>query len=103
MAGQRFRRDQAKVVLEPLARIAEQAVEYPTHGEDRGTGIDGKAAAVHPAHLAADMGGAFDDGDVKSLPGEIGGGGQAAHPGPDDNDLACHVNRTPQRGAGTAE
>ncbi|GEN98315.1 hypothetical protein NSE01_01480 [Novosphingobium sediminis] len=87
------------MILQPLPRIAEQAIEDPAHGEDGWAGIDGKTAALDPPHLAAKAGGAFDNGDLKPLPRKVSGCGQAAHPCPDDDDLARHVSPMPRRGA----
>ena len=91
MAGEAFGLDQREMIIKARAGIGEEPFEHRAVGEDGGAGIDGIAADIDGAQLAAGGAHAFDNGDGQAARRQQHGGAEAAHAGADDDNavLPC--------------
>ena len=81
--GQRF---ECHMVGKRGARLVEQLLQHPAHGEHRGAAIDSTPRHVEPPHLAARSLLALDHQHLLAPRGEAQGGGKPPHSSPDDDD-----------------
>lgn len=85
MACENLRALKAHAIVETRARLIEDFVENPAHGENGRTGVELSPARLNLPELAAGRGGALDHGHVVAARGKQDGGDEPADSSPDDN------------------
>ena len=75
----------AHAIVQTRARLIEDFVENPAHGENGRTGVELSPARLNLAELASGRGGALDHGHVVAARGKQDGGDEPADSSPDDN------------------
>ena len=91
---------QLELLRERRARVGEQRVEDPRHGEQRRAGVPGEAVARHARALAAGRRAGLEHPHAVAQRGEPDRRREAAHARPDDGDPH---RRSRRRSAGTAK
>ena len=86
VAGENAGLVQGQVVGQRHARIRQQRIEHPAHGEHGRPGVQPRPCDGNLAHLATRRCGALQHGHGDALPREIQRGSQPGNPGADDQD-----------------
>jgi hypothetical protein len=86
MSGERAQRPQADAVGQASADFGEDFLEYPSHRQNRGPGVDLDAADFDLSHFPAGRRVAFENGYGEAARRQQHGADQPANPGPDDRD-----------------
>jgi hypothetical protein len=105
VAGEDGRRLKGEVVVEAEAKVPEDRVEHPAHGEHGRSGVDPRPVHLQLPHLAPGRGGALRHRDGEAAPGEFQGRHEAGHPRSDHHHPSIpHGNAfLATRLAGTAQ